>query len=76
MTSITLELPDDVARQAAGAGLLSSEFFLKLMRRELTRQKLGFFQTIEKLHALNIPPMTEDDIQVEINSVRQEMKHK
>lgn len=74
MTSITLELPDDVAKQAAGAGLLSSEFFLKLLRRELTRKKLAFFETIEKLHALNIPPMTDDEIQAEINAARQEMK--
>ena len=75
MTSITLELPDDVAQQAAGAGLLSSDFFLKFVKRELTRQKFGIFQTTEKLHQLNIPTMTEDEIQAEINAARLNMKH-
>jgi hypothetical protein len=76
MISITLELPDDVARQAAGAGMLSSEFFLTLMRRELARKKLDFFDTLEKLHALNTPHMTDEEIQTEINAVRQEMRNK
>jgi hypothetical protein len=71
MTSFTVEFPDDIASQAARAGLLSSEALLKLIRRELTRANLGFFDSAKKLQELNLPVMSADEIQAEINAVRQ-----
>jgi hypothetical protein len=71
MTSFTVEFPDDIASQAARAGLLSSEALLKLIRRELARANMGFFDSAKKLHELNLPVMSADEIQAEINAVRQ-----
>jgi hypothetical protein len=71
MTSFTVEFPDDIASQAARAGLLSSEALLKLIRRELTRANMGFFDSAKKLQELNLPAMSADEIQAEINAVRQ-----
>lgn len=71
MTSFTVEFPDDIASQAARAGLLSSEALLKLIRRELTRTNMGFFESAKTLQALNLPPMSAGEIQAEINAVRQ-----
>jgi hypothetical protein len=71
MTSITVEFPDDIASQAARAGLLSSDALLKLIRRELTRANMGFFDSAKKLQELNLPVMSADDIQAEINAARQ-----
>ncbi len=71
MTSFTVEFPDDIASQAARAGLLNSEALLKLIRRELTRANMGFFDSAKKLQELNLPVMNADEIQAEINAVRQ-----
>jgi hypothetical protein len=71
MTSFTVEFPDDIASQAARAGLLSSEALLKLIRRELTRANMVFFDSAKKLQELDLPIMSADDIQAEINAVRQ-----
>ena len=72
MTELVISLPDDLAQRAKDAGLLSSEAIQSLLedavRREAGRQLLA---AAERLHADNIPPMTDEEIQAEVDAVRQ-----
>jgi len=64
MTTLQLKLtlPDELAKQARAAGLLKSEAIVAMLRERL-RQQAG-----EEL------PMTEEEIQAEIDAVRKARK--
>ena len=72
MTTVQITLPDDLAQRAKDVGLLSNEAIQKLLedavRREAGRQLLAI---AEQLHSANIPPMTDEEIQAEVDAVRQ-----
>jgi hypothetical protein len=72
---VTLNLPDDVARRAQDAGLLTVEAVQKLledaMRRVAGRKLLSM---AERLHAAGIPPMSADELDDLISDVRAERK--
>lgn len=71
MTELVVTLPDDLARRARSAGLLTDgaiEHLLEeAMRREAGRQLL---QVAERLHAAGVPPISEEEIVAEVNAVR------
>jgi hypothetical protein len=73
MTTLQLNLPDDLARRAQSAGLLSDVSIQKLLeeaiRREAGRRLLNIAQ---KLHAANIPPLSDEEIVAEVKAVRAE----
>jgi hypothetical protein len=77
MTMTTVErklsLPDELAQDAQAAGLLAPESIEKLLREAIERRKKidEFFATLDRLHAANIPPMTMEEIQAEVEAVRQ-----
>lgn len=61
MTSITLELPDDLAMQARAAGLLDSEQLLALFKetlRSVSRAKL--FAKLDTAHSSDIADITAE----------------
>jgi len=68
---IEISLPDDVAQRARTAGLLSDSAIRQLledaMRRRAGRALLDVARTI---HDAGIPPMTAEEIEAEVNSVR------
>jgi hypothetical protein len=72
---VTLNLPDDVARRAQDAGLLTVDAVQGLleeaMRRAAGRKLLSM---AERLHAAGIPPMSEDALDDLIHEVRAERK--
>lgn len=72
---VTLNLPDDVVLRAQDAGLLTVEAVQKLledaMRRVAGRKLLSM---AERLHAANITPMNEDELDDLIHEVRTERK--
>lgn len=71
MTELTVTLPDDLARKAEAAGLLNAEGIEKALRDALRREAGRKFVEIGKLmQSSNLPPMTEDEIQVEVKAVR------
>lgn len=73
MTVVELELvlPESLA-QAAAAGLLTSEVIERLLREELRRQQVdALFDVADRLAALDNPPLTEADVQAEIQAVRE-----
>jgi hypothetical protein len=68
---LTLNLPDDLASKAQAAGLLSSEAIEKLLREQLRKQAGQDLRVmLNKVDASSVPPMSADEIQVEIEAYR------
>lgn len=71
MTELKLNLPDSVAKEAAKAGLLKPKAIEKLLREEIRRRAVNeLFGAMDRMAAVDGPPMTEEEIQAEINAVR------
>lgn len=68
---IKLSLPDSLAKEAQQAGLLKPEAVEKLLREEIRRRAVNeLFEAMDRMAAVEGPPMTEDEIQAEIDAVR------
>ena len=77
MTTLQLKLtlPDELAKQARAAGLLKSEAIVAMLREQLKQQAGKELRAMmDKLAASNIPPMSEEEIQAEIDAVRKARK--
>lgn len=71
MTTIQITLPDQLAEEAAQAGLLASERIATLLREQLRAARLARLRTVrEQLAADPLPPMTAAEIQAEIDNHR------
>lgn len=75
MTELVVKLPDELAQRAKNAGLLSDSAIQRLleeaMRREAGRKLL---EAARRIQAVDIPPMTMDEIQAEVDAVRAERR--
>ena len=68
---LTLNLPDELASKAQAAGLLNSEAIEKLLREQLRKQAGEELRVmLNKVDTSGIPPMSEDEIQAEIDAYR------
>ena len=68
---IKLSLPDSLAKEAQQAGLLKPEAMENLLREEVRRRTVNeLFEAMDRMAAVEGPPMTEDEIQAEIDAVR------
>jgi hypothetical protein len=71
MTTVKLELPENLAKAATDAGLLTPQALEGLLwdavRRKATDE---LFETADRLAAANVPPMTMEEIQAEVDAVR------
>ena len=76
MTTITLELPEDLAAKAKEAGLLSPERSAELIDRLLRIEAMDrFLAWGDKLRAANGGPvLTEEEILAEVKAVRAERR--
>lgn len=77
MTTLELkvQLPDELATRARNAGLLTEAAIRQLLEDALRRQAGRELRTItDRLHAANIPPMSDEEIQAEVDAVRAERK--
>ncbi len=78
MTEVTVSLPDDLARQAQAAGLLSERAVERLLRRALREQsasdRLG--EIFAKLDAQGEPPMSDEEVAEEIAAARRERRER
>ncbi|TSA18155.1 MAG: hypothetical protein D4R74_01725 [Betaproteobacteria bacterium] len=71
MTELKLSLPDNLAKEAAQAGLLSDVEIEKLLREEIRRRATNeLFEAMDRMAAVEGVPMTEEEIQAEIDAVR------
>jgi hypothetical protein len=75
MTELTVTLPDDLARQIRAAGLLDETALEKVFREALRKQAVGeLFAALDEIQALKLPPMTEEEVQSEIDAARAERR--
>lgn len=71
MTEFKLSLPDGLAQEAASAGLLTPESVEKMLRMEIRRRGAAhFFETLDKLAALEMPALTPEEVEAEIAAAR------
>jgi len=72
---LKLNLPDQLARDAKAAGLLTDTALERLVREALRARSLERLDSAtEKLAADPLPPMSESEIQAEIAAYRAEKR--
>ena len=75
MTELTVKLPDELARQIRAAGLLDEAALEKVFREALRKQAVGeLFGALDEIEAMKLPPMSEEEIQTEIDAARAERR--
>ena len=77
MTNVSVSLPNTLARQARERGLLKPGNLARLLRRELLCRQAGteLLAVAGRVAAAGIAPMTESEIQAEVEVVRGGRKH-
>ncbi|HWL94171.1 MAG TPA: hypothetical protein VNT79_11625 [Phycisphaerae bacterium] len=73
MTSIELKLslPDDLASEATASGLLDPAALEEILREELRRRRANaLFTAVDRLSVAKVPPMTEAELNEEMQSAR------
>jgi hypothetical protein len=72
MTELIVKLPDDLAQRAREAGLLTDEAIEKLLRAAIAREQGidELFAAMDRMAAVPDEPMSEDEIQAEIDAAR------
>ena len=75
MITLEIKLPDALAKEARSAGLLTPEA-LELMLRDAMRLRAAdrLRTAMERMAKADVPPMTESEIQAEIDAVRAERR--
>lgn len=75
MTELLLTLPDDLARRARSAGLLTDSAIQRLLE-EAVRREAGhrLLQVADQLQAAGVPPISDDEIVAEVKAVRAERR--
>jgi cytochrome P450 len=77
MTSISIDLPDRIAREAERAGLLSSDAIAQLIQERLRAQSVDeLFEAMERMaEAGGHTPMSPEEVAAEIAAVRAKRPH-
>jgi hypothetical protein len=72
MTELKVTLPDRLAREARKAGLLNPETIKTLLREAMRRRAAAgrVLAVASRVAAAGVDPLTEDEIQVEVEAVR------
>jgi len=71
MTDVVVKLPDELAKRAKNAGLLSDSAIQRLLEEAMRRQAgQRLLQVAEQLHAAGVEPMTEDEVIAEVKAAR------
>ena len=69
--NIELELPDELAERAEAAGLLTPKAIEEYLQEEIQRRALDrFLAAADRSAELDLTPMTEEEVQAEIDAVR------
>ena len=72
---LKLTLPDGLAKEAEAMGLLKPEALERLLREELGRRRAGqLLEAADRLAALDLPPLTEAEVEAEIQAARREKR--
>ena len=72
---VKLNLPDSLANEARQAGLLAPEELERLLREALRARRVERLTAVRETLATNpLPPMTPEEIQVEIDAYRAQVR--
>lgn len=73
MTTVHIDLPDQLAQEAQQAGLLSQAAIERLLREQLqARRQDEFFQAMARMEQMTEPPaMSPEDVAAEIRAMRE-----
>ncbi len=75
MTTIQIELPDDLAQRAKKEGLLSDSAIQRLLEEAMRRDAGRRLRAVaERVQAAGIPPMSDEEIVAEVKAVRAERR--
>lgn len=75
MTTLEITLPDNLAKEAQQAGLLSPQAIEQLVREAIRKRALvELSQAMTQMAAMGGPEMTPDEIQQEIKAARAERR--
>jgi cytochrome P450 len=68
---VKLNLPDEIAREAQRAGLLTEQAIERLIE-EAVRREAGkkLLDAMQRLRVANVPPLTEEEIASEVKAAR------
>ena len=77
MTTLTIELPDELAEEARSRGLLAARA-VEAMIRDALHRRAGreLLDAAHELAAAQFPPMTMAEIQTEVDAVRAERRRR
>lgn len=72
---LTLTLPDSLVREAEAGGLLTPQGLESLLRAEVQRRRVAqLFAAADQIAALPLPPLTEAEVEAEIQAARAERR--
>lgn len=75
MTTVQITLPDELAREAAKAGLLAPEKIELILRERLNAERIERMKAARAtLAAKPLAPMTPEEISAEIDAYRTEQR--
>lgn len=75
LLDLKLTLSDSLAREAQASGLLDPEAIETLLRAELNRRRRDMlFAAGDKLSSLDMPTMTDAEVEAEISAARNERR--
>ena len=76
MTKIQIELPDDTAKAAREAGLLTPDALGRLIRDAVSRRQAAetLLSVADRIAEAGIEPMSMDDITAEVKAARAERR--
>lgn len=70
-TELKVTLPDSLAREAEASGLLTPDAIEALLREEIRRRRVNqLFESADRLANLDAPPLTEAEVEAEIEAAR------
>jgi hypothetical protein len=68
---LKISLPDNLAREAEASGLLTPEAIESLLRDESRRRRVDqLFNAADRLANLDMPTLTESEVETEIEAAR------
>ena len=75
MTTLEINLPDSLAKEAKAAGLLAPEAIERMVREAIRRRAMEELkQAMDRMAAVDGPVMTPQEIQEEIRAARAERR--
>lgn len=75
MTTVQINLPDQLAQEAQRAGLLTPATLARILREQLKARKTDeLFVAMDRMAAVEEPTITPEDVALELHAMRAERR--